>query len=93
MSAVLIAGGVLLLRRRAVAKKMLLIWATVQLVNQTVWAVVLLTAYLDLPPRLQAGLARQVKVTLLALGGMALYAVLMLIWMTRRFVRRELSRW
>lgn len=92
-SSVLIAGGVLLLRRYPVAKKLLVIWATVQLINQAFWIGLLLVAYLDLPHHLQAKLAPQVKVTLFALGGTALYAVLMLIWMSRRFVRRELSRW
>ena len=92
-ASVLIAGGVLLLRRHPAAKKLLVIWATVQLINQTFWAGLVLAIYLDLPHHLQVRLALQVKVTLCALGGTALYAVLMLIWMTRRFVRRELLRW
>jgi hypothetical protein len=93
VTSVLIAGGVLLLRRHPVAKKLLVTWATIQLINQTFWIGLLLMVYLDLPLHLQAKLAPQVKVTLFALGGIALYAVLMLIWMSRRFVRRELSRW
>ena len=93
VACVLTAGGVLLLRRRPVGRKLLVTWATVQLINQTLWATLILAYYLDLPDHVQARLAAHVKITLLVMGGMAIYAVLMLIWMTRRFVRRELSRW
>lgn len=93
VTSLLIAGGVLLLRRRPVARKLLVIWATVQLINQAFWGGLLLAAYLDYPHDLKARLAPRVTVTLCVLGATALYAVLMLIWMTRRFVRRELSRW
>ena len=93
VTSVLIAGGVLLLRRHPVGKKLLVIWATLHLINQAVWVGLLLVAYLELPDHLQARLAPRVRVTLFALGVTAFYAVLMLIWMTRRFVRRVLSRW
>lgn len=93
MASVLFAGGVLLVRRQQLGRKLLMFWGVIQLISQTFWAGLLSAAFLDLPDNLRARLATQVKVTLGVQVATALYAALMLIWMTRRFVRSELSRW
>ena len=93
VTSLLIAGGVLLLLRRRIGRLLLIIWAVICLISQVGWSLFILADYADLPGHLKAAEGSRMAIRIGVSGGLALYAILVLIWMTRRFVEREMRRW
>jgi len=93
VTSLLIAGGVLLLLRRRIGRLLLVIWAVICLISRALSSVVLLAVYADLPAHVKAAEQTNMAIRIGFSGGLVIYAILILIWMTRRFVEREMRRW
>jgi hypothetical protein len=97
LSLLLLAGGILLIQRNSGAMKLLKAWAILHLGLVALVVPLVVGVYLD--ARHKASLAQGKYLAdwalsnLTALGISSIFPAFVLIWVTRRFARRDLSKW
>ena len=93
LAAMLVLGGVLLFRRQPSARPVLRTWAWITLTILFVEASGLASMLYDLSEKFRGEHSSAFLVILLMFSAVFIYAMLVLVWMSRRFVDRELTRW
>ncbi len=87
---VLLAGGFLLGKRRAVGVTLHVAWAWITIALVGLVAMLTLVGYGDAAPHAREKMLPTVILVAASSGVMAIYPVFLLIWMSRRFVKREI---
>lgn len=90
---VLLAGGILLINRKPAGKKLHVFWSFLSLFGVGALVVLLVIWYGDSTAIERQNYGREM--ICLGIGSviLAAYPVFLLIWLSRRFIERDLSRW